>query len=213
MTDNPSAEAVPAASQLGPRRFALIDAMILIAALAVGLAVIRYALLESFTSEEPANSSRLMYFTLYMIGRYVHGICPVLFALCAAVVVSVFRGPHRWREAIRRSPGTAACLAALVAMPVALINRVLGYAIGRYPGVVWENHPLDVLSWTVYEQFCSPRAVDGVFTGAAAAGIPAVLAVWLVQFLCGLWKPVPDWPDRLGRALGFAFLLWMLTPH
>jgi hypothetical protein len=48
---------------------------------------------------------------------------------------------------------------------------------------------------------------------AGAAAIPAILAVWLVQLFCGLWNPVPEWADRLGRVLGSILLLWMLTPH
>jgi hypothetical protein len=48
---------------------------------------------------------------------------------------------------------------------------------------------------------------------AGSAAMPAVLAVWLLQLLAGLWKPVPEWTDRLGRLLGFVLLFWMLTPH
>ncbi len=75
------------------------------------------------------------------------------------------------------------------------------------------EHPCDVLVRTAYGAFCSPSAIDSLFAAADASAIPAVLAVWVVQLLCGLWNPVPEWPDRLGRVLAFILLLWMLTPH
>ena len=43
--------------------------------------------------------------------------------------------------------------------------------------------------------------------------MPAILAIWGLQKLSGAWQPVAEWPDRLGRALGCIFLLWLLTPH
>ncbi len=213
MTNRSTGEAVPTTSRPIPRRFTLIDVMILIAATAVGLALIRYSHMRYFAWEEPANSARLIYHTLYTVGHFIYGIFPLLYALCAAVVASIFRGARPWRGALSRSPGTAACFAALMALPAALVFRLVGYAVGRYPGVVWMPHPGGVLVRTAYGAFCAPRAIDSLFAAAGAGAMPAVLAVWLVQLLCGLWNPVPEWPDRLGRVLGFIFLGWMLTPH
>jgi len=187
--------------------------MALIAATAVGLAIIRYSHMRYFTWEEPARPGVLVYHTLYTIGHFVYGMLPVFYALCAVVVARVFRNGGTRPAALSRSPGTAACFAALVAMLAALVFRVVGYAVGRYPGVLWTAHPVDVIGATAYRAFCSPEGVDALFMTAGAAAMPAVMAVWLVQLLCGLWIPIPEWPDRLGRVLGFIFLLWMLTPH
>jgi hypothetical protein len=194
------------------RKFTIFDAMIIIAATAVGLAVIRYSHLRYFAWEEPAVSDRRVYHTLYTIGHLVYGVLPILYALCAAVVVSVLRRGRSWRDTLACSPGSAACFAALMMALAALVFRLLDYA-ARNPGVLWSDNPFDVFHATAYRAFCSPGAIDSLFSEAGAAAMPAVLAIWLIQLFCGLWNPVQEWTDRLGRVLGFILLSWMLTPH
>jgi hypothetical protein len=213
MTNTTSAMAVAGQSRPEPRKFTIFDVMALIAATAVGLALIRYSHIRYFAWEGPAVPGRIVYHTLYTIGHFVYGILPALYALCAAVVASDLRGERLWRGALSRGPGSAACFAALVTALAALVSRVLGYAIGSNPGVLWKDHPADVFHTTAYEAFCSPHAIDSLFMAAGEAAMPAVLAVWLVQHFCELWNLVPEWSDRLGRVLGFILLLWMLTPH
>jgi hypothetical protein len=205
--------------------------MALIAATAVGLAFVRYSQTRFFVWEEPAVADRLVYHTLYQTGQVVYWILPVLYGLCAAVVATVLRGKRPWREEICHRPGPAACAAALVAMLAALVFHVLDYAVGKFPGVLWSAHDdlfgspaldrlvanrpsaLDRLVAMAYDAFGSPRTVAWLFAAAGDGAIPTILVVWMLQLLCGLWNPVPEWPDRLGRILGLIFLLWMLTPH
>jgi len=105
----------------------------------------------------------------------------------------------------------AMALIAATAVGVAFIRYShLRYFAREEPAV-----PDRLLYHTLYtiDAFCSPRAIDTLFMAAGAGAMPAVLAVCLVRLLCGLWNPVPEWPDRLGRVLGYILLLWMLTPH
>ena len=38
-----------------------------------------------------------------------------------------------------------------------------------------------------------------------------ITAAWLAMIVSGRWRPAPTWPDRLGRALGAAWLLLWLA--
>ncbi len=194
------------------RRFTIFDAMTIIAATAVGLALVRYSHAGYFGGEQAPQPGRPIFHTLSSIGTVIHGTLPVLYALCAAVVASIFRRACVWRDALSGSPGRAASFAALVSALAVLVFRALSYAAGN-DGAFWLGHPVNLAHHTVFELFCSPDAMDSLFNDAGAAAPPAVLAVWLVQLFGGLWKPMPEWDDRLGRGLGFVLLLWMLTPH
>jgi hypothetical protein len=93
-----------------------------------------------------------------------------------------------------------------------LSAKLLAYAVG-HPGVLWSKQPSYVLFATAHANFWSPDAIDALIQEAGVHAISATLAVWVLQRLSGRWRPVPEWPDRLGRALGWLFLLWALTPQ
>ena len=212
MIDAPADQTVSAKGQPARQSFRLVDAMILIAATAVGLAFVRYSQMRYFVWEKPEAPDRVIFYTLAAIGRPVYGTLPILYGLCAAIVATVLRGARPCREEFTLRPGLAACAAALVALITAAVVRLLSYAAGN-PGVLWSKQPLDVLLATADTYLWSPPAIDALLMDAGVGSISAVLAVWCLQRLCGLWHPVPEWPDRLGRALGTVLLLWALTPH
>ncbi len=194
------------------RRLTIFDAMTIIAATAVGLALIRYSHMGYFAGEQAPQPGRPIFHTVRSIGTVIDGTLPLLYALCAAVVASIFRRACSWRDALSRSPGRAASFAALVSALAVLVFRMLSYAAGNGEAF-WLGHPINLDHNTVFEKFCSPDAMDALFNDAGAAAPAAVLAVWLVQLFGGLWNPMPEWDDRLGRWIGFVLLLWMLTPQ
>jgi hypothetical protein len=183
--------------------------MSLVAAIAVGLAAIRYSHMRYFVWEHTEVAGRVVYPTLCAVGRLVYGILPILYALCVVVLAKVPRSGNRWSAAFSCSPGAAACFAVLLTLFTEIVFQVVQYAVR----LVRSHNPIALFDATAYWEFCAPTAIDGLFRAAGPAAMPAVLAVWLVQFFCGLWRPAPDWHDRLGRAVGFVILLWMLTPH
>ena len=182
------------------------DVMTLIAAAALGLAVIRYSQLRLFVWEEPAQPGKLVYITFLNIGRFVYGTLPILFALCATVVVAGLRGPRPRKQEFASHPGLAACATALVAFAVAVFLRLLSYA------VIGMTRPIEVFLAKVPELW-SPPGIDALLQSAGGGAMPAILTVWGLQKLSGAWQPIAEWPDRLGRVLGCIFLLWLLTPH
>lgn len=98
MTQRVPDQTVPLGDRLPARKLTLKDAMALIAATGVGLALIRYSLSKCFVWEEPAMPGRIVYITFINIGRLVYGTMPVLFALCATVVFAGLRGPRPRRQ-------------------------------------------------------------------------------------------------------------------
>jgi hypothetical protein len=172
----------------------------------VGLALIRYSLSKCFVWEEPAMPGRIVYITFINIGRLVYGTMPVCFALCATIVVSGLRDPRPRRQEFASRPGLAACATALVAFAVAVFLRLLGYA------VIGMTRPIEVFLAKAPELW-SPTGIDALLQFAGNGAMPAILTVWGLQRLSGAWQPIAEWPDRLGRALGWIFLLWLLTPH
>jgi hypothetical protein len=199
-------QTVPLIDRPAARRFTLKDAMTLIAAAAVGLTFIRYSLSGCFTWEAPAQPGKIVYNTCYNTGKLLYGIVPILFALCATVVVAGLRGPRPRGQEFAVRPGLGACAAALVAFAVAAFLRLLGYA------VIWMTRPIEVFGAKAPELW-SPEGIAALFRYAGEGAMPAVLTVWGLQRLSGMWQPIAEWPDRLGRALGWIFLLWLLTPH
>ena len=193
------------------RKLTLKAAMALVAATAVGLGLIRYSQLRYFAWDEPA-SGRLVYHTLLHISK----IDTVAFQSSTRFPPwwsgAGLRGARPPREEFSVRPGLAACAAANLALAAAIVFRMLSYAIGRNPGVYWSTHSYDVLVNTA-PGLWSPKGIEELFAAAGDGAMPAIVAVWMLQRLCGAWKPTPEWPDRLGRALGWIFMLWMLTPH
>jgi hypothetical protein len=212
MKDTSPEPAIPASTPPPARKLTLKAAMALVAATAVGFGLIRYSQLRYFAWDEPAASGRLVYHTLLHISKLGYGCLPVLYALSAVVVGAGLRGARPRREQFSVRPGLAACAAAQVALAAAIVFLILNYAIGRNPGVYWSTHSYDVLTNTA-PGLWSPKGIEELFAAAGDGAMPAILAVWMLQWLCSAWKPAPEWPDRLGRAVGWIFMLWMLTPH
>jgi hypothetical protein len=212
MIDHTTGQPVSTVDRPPRRTFRLLDAMVLIATTAVGLAFVRYSRMKYFAWEPPVAPDRLIYHTLIMISRAVYGALPVLYGLCAAVVVSSLGSTgSRRKEFTTIRPGIAACTAALVALLTGLVFRLLNYAVG-HSGVLWSKPTVDMLLTRGDAFLWSPPAIDKLLMESGPGSIAAVFAVWGVQCLSGLWRPVPEWPDRLGRALGWLLLLWALTP-
>jgi len=105
------------------------------------------------------------------------------------------RAPRpRWRR-IWRQPGMAACLAALVGWIWSALALLLAFDIVYVtrPSRRWHPHEEWVQKWLSDEVF--------MYVGLAVA------ATWTVLFISGRWTRPADWIDRMGRIVGF---LWIL---
>lgn len=173
------------------RKFGLLDAMILVAAVAVGATSIRpfllYGLVTPEFFREFYSDSGLFVYTAYS-DSVVRFLGPWLASWTLAFLAIRLRKPRPRFRRLMRQPGTAACVAAAFVMAVegAMAMAVIG-AVGA-PDL--ENFYIKMLPY--------------LFESAAVA----VAAVWSVAALAGRWKPEPGWVDRTGRVIGAA---WIMT--
>lgn len=123
-------------------------------------------------------------------GAYILSASHVLLGWTLAVLACQAWRRGRLGRRVARWPGTAACLAVFV---VASFN--LMYA------------------WTVsLARSDSARIFLAVSLARPHTMASAVAVVWCVLLVSGRWRPARAWPDRLGRAVGWAWIaLYLVT--
>lgn len=94
-------------------------------------------------------------------------------------------GGPAWR--LMRRPGLSACGFGLAAVVLVLfLGRLTEYVQGpRVP---------------------RPRVLYDISQSYATSGY-FILIAWSTQLATGVWRPSPDWADRLGRVLGVAWIV------
>ncbi len=171
------------------RKVTILDAMILVAAIACGFALRRITdpALGDFGAWDANWLGRVS-------GQSLAEAVPFLMALTVAVLAMRVRRPRpQWRR-IFRQPGTAACVAAIV--PLASAWLQFAFAAWRNPGF------LDPLSGSV-----DLRLTQGTFL----AGL-WVLASWLALAISGRRRPERSRLDKFGRLVGLGWIVvWALV--
>ena len=189
------------------RPFLLLDAMFLLAATATWLAFsLRMENIEGlrYVTETASGGS------LGAIGRAASlwtmtGV-PLLAAWTIALL-TLLALPRRYRpnlDDVLRRPGATACGAAAAAIAISLIHAIafLSALVNRSSRV--GSPPFGQLIHTFNPQF--------LFTVSFDFGAPglAVAAAWSLQVLNGRWHSEPNWLDRAGRAVGWAWIILMV---
>ena len=163
----------------GKRKFTIWDAMILVAATAVGLRVV-------FIRIAPKLGVHFQDFRYgsNAIREIVGGIA---FFWSVALIFLRLLQPRPPLKQLVRQPGFIACLAAVFVF-LANVSLQASQLISRIPN----------RSYYVLNMFLLPTVT---FVTA-----PAVALAWIVLFISGEWEPEAGWVDRAGRAIG---LLWI----
>ena len=194
-----------------PRRFLLSDAIVLVAATAVGLFVLRpYYAVTSLDWTPPEATAPRFSGWVRCIWNCLVLASPIVMAWTLAILGLRLRTPRPlWRRLLRQ-PGFVAGLMAAVVLAVRLLGfatmcvRVFGQPKfwivsvrrtgggGAFPG-----QPSWNLSFEV-DHFLGTMALVGV----------SVAASWLFLLASGRWKPERGWIDRAGRMLGW---FWIAT--
>ena len=181
-----------------PRRFHIADAIILVAATAVGLGLTRGSMVLGAIQEKFINK----YFpdgrlhppedgNLSDLGAFF--LAP--WSLCLVALRLWPRAPSRGR--VLRRPGFVATGTATIFM----IVRCAQFAIENARD---HSGPFNDY-WLVHSvSEPSPIAI-------------AVLTSWTLMAAFGRWRPEPSWIDRVGRAVGFswvaiALMIWFRWP-
>lgn len=178
-------------SPLSARKFTLVDAMVLIAAIAIALVLIRPFWKEVYFT--PMRSPR----EAILFGLSVEVILePLALTLSLAVGLLRLRKPRPRLRRVFRQPGMAACMAAFsVAIITVLIYNIFYMMIFSSLRIAQSGH---LFSFFPDGEFWF---VMFSFTGWAVA------AVWTTLWLAGNCRAEPGWIDRTGRALGIYWVL------
>jgi hypothetical protein len=177
-----------------PRKLTILDAMILVAAVACGFPLGR-ATAGVVYYDGPGHEQNVV---ARCADRPVRAVLPFLMTLTTAALFIRLRRPRpRWRR-LARQPGMAACCAAVV--PIAFVS--IGFA-----GLKWQLEPNATL-------WCGDWRADPLFGGCGYLAGVWVLTTWLVLALGRRWRAERSAIDRLGRIVGVAWLavlaLWIL---
>ena len=175
------------------RKFTVLDALLLIAAVAIGLAWTKYY-----------NDCKNEYDSTYIEGErppYVRGIeavlsCTIGLSHCVAVVTIVllllrFFGPRvRFRRLVCQ-PGVVAGGAVLLAVLVGMIDPAVYRIRTNFTDFNYAN-------------VCN---LSDYFTLSSGNASLAVASAWILLGASGRWRGGNDWIDRFGLALG---LFWLV---
>jgi hypothetical protein len=166
------------------RRFTIADGMILVAAMAAGLALARAGPMEwmAWTGSGWFGKAR----------RLLHGSATLFAAMMSLGLIIVrLRRPRPRLVRVMRQPGMVASCAAAVALAVTALG--------------WTSY--DVIhtgGWSARDSIARYCRIHGAKFG------PAVGAAWLGLWFAGRWRPERGWIDRAGRALGVFWLVSLL---
>ncbi len=168
-------------------RFTILDAMILVAATAAGIALLRatgFGVKElQIWMSRPGITAGMRKFELIQYGLSVP--LPCLTTWTFAFLILRLRQPRPHMRRLFRQPGIIACSAAALAVSIEA-GWILSLLATRSRFIQLET----------------------VFVGYAQQVSFSVAGAWLTLALSGRWKSETSWIDRLGRALGFA---WIVT--
>lgn len=171
------------------RKLTIADAMILVAALAIGLVMVRSNLPVGF---EPLPRSPAL--IPNAISAWAALLFPSLEVGTVAVSLLALRRPRPPFSQWTLQPGFVACGAASFIVEVGAAVNVLYLGVGailrQWPG-----------GWVPYQDH------DLMFFSNHVGQIShAVAACWALMAAGGRWRPEPNWLDRLGRGFG---LFWV----
>jgi hypothetical protein len=188
-----------------PRQpFTLRDAMVLVAATAIGLAAAR-GLHDSIWSKTSMSVEAGSYSAISLeVARWTVIALPTAWAWTIALILLSLRIPQTSIHARLILPGSAACGAATIALTIGTINMLVVWVI-----IILQfgtTRPL------VMGEVISDSILEIDLPGIGSPGL-AVTIAWVALAVSGRWQPEPSWIDRLGRLMGCGWIgLMMLDP-
>jgi hypothetical protein len=178
-----------------PRRFTILDGMVLVAATAAGLAVppafvpeLDVLGLPEMVFEVLSQPPTLLDLLPVVAELVSYLAIPCLLAWTLATVALSLRRPRPPLRRLARRPGILACV---MASAVFLLTGAVVFAIIAWTVPILTRHHVYVM-WSIH--------------GTVQGGL-AVACCWATMLLSRVWWPEPTWLDRLGRLLGACWLV------
>ena len=168
------------------RSFTISDAMVLVAATAVGMAGNRWAG-WSIPLRLPAAESRSLRFAA-LIEEAELACLPMLAAWTMAFLFIRLRRPRTSHRRLVRQPGMLACYSALLGMAIFAVWILIMLGLHSVtPNGYWFLRGGNFIS------------------NAERIGFLVIGAWFAMTMVCG-WRPIASWIDRLGRVLGLGWI-------
>jgi hypothetical protein len=173
------------ARSVPPRRFTLRDAIVLVAATAVGFAWIRKNWGASINNFDG-------------LGDWFDAASEMLMALLkcwtvAALGLRLLR-PRPPLHRLLRQPGAAACGAATIVIGIDFVGFLIIYSARA------RSWPWPQFFMRIWEDYTSMQPDAEPFADSVAIA-------WALLGLSRRWRPEPSWIDRMGRGVG---TLWII---
>jgi hypothetical protein len=167
------------------RRFTLGDVMIVVAATAVGMGLVRLL---------AASQTPYLVFGWPSVMAWALRVAPFLLVAPFAVLALRFRRPRPPARRVFRQPGTVACLAVVMDMVISFVLHLVRIPVRLLLGPTPFVYPIEYFLIFVLH----------------AGGTVAI--AWIVLALARAWRPEASWVDRAGRGLGVVFVVvWLLV--
>ena len=172
------------------RRFRIYDGMILIAAVAVGMAAIPFYLPEAIDIQKNAKTPKDMFVLCVYL---VLGCLPIVSLTGVGLGISRLLPPRPTGRCMARQPGFTVYLANAFAMAWVIIIAVTISISGKYSLRGFSIHTGELAK---------------IFTPMLIG--PSVVCSWALLVIGQRWRPEPSWIDRSGRLLGAFWILWFV---
>ena len=167
-----------------PRRFTVDDAMLFIAALALGTFAIRSTfpdpsiLWSKLIRDDPPG-----YWYSWLLQVSLSAVTIYLVFLTPAMLVARLRKPRPGLRRVGRQPGWIACVIVTVALALDSVRIASRWSQGN--GILWI--PTLLVDYAQHVGF-------------------AVMGGCVVLMVSGRWRSEPGWVDRMGRLLGITWI-------
>jgi hypothetical protein len=173
------------------RKFTIVDAMILVAAIALGLAWWRAD--EAASAAEIARIPGYVRLPSPILTRIQDGTWRPATVLLPTWLLLRLRRPRARLRRLARTPGAAAMIALNAGLGLSVLEGIFNLG--------FRNH--DEISRLVF--LLRPVTSNQSLGGAV------VLGVWLVLLVSGRWPRGRGWLEWLGLALGVYWVFWQVT--
>jgi hypothetical protein len=171
------------------RRISIADVMLIVPAAAIATLLLRHYM--------PGFNLQLAYiptiapdpYGLWRAHYWLHGpgSCLVVPWMAATIAIRLRRPRPRL---IRYQPGFVACVAVMVSL---------------LPGLAW------ILTIRHRPGFQKPGSFEQVWAITTHWTETAVVGAWIALLLSRKWRPEPSWIDRMGRGLGFYWIIQLFA--
>lgn len=192
------------------RRFTVLDAMVFVAATAIGLAGARQSIVDAWPFQRPDQG----WTTGTIFGHILHYLpellLPLITAWTPSILILRLRRPRPSIRCLFLQPGASACGAVSLIMVVGLLRRLASemcylLMLSRGCGALmtwWQQANLSFM-------FRNLAAGGGMVCHSEdSLGGPCftIVSAWTLLAVSRLCRPEPGWLDRTGRAMGIVWV-------